>query len=57
MIESAKKSSKQIGEEVRAKEEALKDEAAEAYEKQKKKKNDPGFDRANYKCRFPEELV
>ena len=56
MIESATKMSGDLGEEIRAKIEELKDIEAEKYEKARKKK-DPDFDRAACQVRLPNEIL
>ena len=56
MVEDAKKSKDELGDELREKIEFLKDEEVEKYEKTRKKK-DPDLDRATIKVRLPNEML
>lgn len=56
MVEDAKKSKDELGDELREKIEFLKDEEVEKYEKTRKKK-DPDLDRATIKVRVPNEML
>lgn len=56
MIDHSKRLTDELGEEIREKVEALKDEELEKYEKTRKKK-DPDLDRNTIKVRLPNDLL
>ena len=56
MVDHARKLKDDMGDEIRQKEEELKDMEVEKYEKTRKKK-DPDLDRNTIKVRFPDEVI
>ena len=56
MVDHARKLKDDMGDEIRKKEEELKDMEVEKYEKTRKKK-DPDLDRNTIKVRFPDEVI